>query len=188
MTAHARAPYRFGATALGFVSGLFLFATSAWAADAPIEAFIGSYSGSAQLVNSDGSSQDRDMSVEISESKNGFTVKWTTITFKSGGRTTEKSYTINFVPAIDDGMYSAAMKRDLFGNDVPLDPMKGEPYVWGQIAGDTLTVYALFVEAGGGYQIQQYDRTLAEGGLDLEFNSFRNGEQQRTISAFLRAE
>ena len=188
MKARAAIRHRISVPIFALACSLILFAAAAWSADAPIEPFVGSYSGSAQLINADGSAQDRDMSVEISKSKNGFTVEWTTVTFKSGGRTTEKSYTINFVPSIEDGLYSAAMRRDLFGNDVPLDPMKGEPYVWGQIAADTLTVYALFVDAGGGYQIHQYDRTLAEGGLDLEFNSIRNGEKQRTVSAFLRSE
>jgi hypothetical protein len=77
------------------------------------------------------------------------------------------------------------MKRNVFGHDVQLDPMKGEPYVWARIHGDTLSVYSLFVAEDGGYEIQQFDRTLATGGLDLDFQSVRNGEIQRTVSTFL---
>ena len=160
----------------------------AGSAKAQIGPFVGSYSGSAQLVLADGSTQDRELSVEISQNRNGFTVQWTAITIKPDGRVDEKSYEIDFVPNAREGLFSAAMKKDLFGNDVQLDPMQGEPYVWSELQGETLTVYALFVEPRGGYVIQQYDRTLAEGGLLLEFNSVRNGEIQRTVSSFLMRE
>jgi hypothetical protein len=63
--------------------------------------------------------------------------------------------------------------------------MKGEPYVWARVIGDTLTVYSLFVDADGGYELQQFDRTLTEGGLNLEFSRISNGTQRRTTKAFL---
>ncbi len=153
---------------------------------AGIEPFVGVYSGSADVVSADGSSSPRDMSVEISQTRKGFEVKWSSATHKPDGRIKEKSYDIDFIPSDRDGIYSAAMKKNVFGHDVQLDPMKGEPYVWGRIAGDTLTVYSLFVAEDGGYEIQQFDRTLADGGLQLDFKSLRNGEKQRTVSTFLK--
>jgi hypothetical protein len=68
---------------------------------------------------------------------------------------------------------------------VQLDPMKGEPYVWGRIDGDTLSVYSLFVAEDGGYEIQQFDRTLTTGGLMLDYQSVRNGQINRTVTTFL---
>ncbi|MDU8945561.1 hypothetical protein [Ovoidimarina sediminis] len=174
---------------LGLAAGLVLSLSAAVAALAEvpgIEPFVGTYSGSAELVLADGTKQNRDLNVEIAQSDAGFSVAWGTITFRPDGRTKERSYKIGFVPSKEDGLFAAAMKKDLFGHDVQLDPMKGEPYVWGQLNGDTLTVYALFVDATGGYEIQQYDRTLAEGGLQLEFSSFRNGAEQRSLSSFLK--
>lgn len=155
------------------------------ASAAEISKFVGAYTGSAEIVSSDGTTSRRDMSVDISTSKNGFTVQWTSTTFKPDGRTKEKSYSINFVPSDRDGIYSAAMGRNVFGHEVQLDPMKGEPFVWGRITGDTMTVYSLFVDDVGGYEMQQYDRTLAEGGLRLDFSIQRNGEQLRSVSTFL---
>ncbi|WP_316650912.1 hypothetical protein [Ovoidimarina sediminis] len=151
-----------------------------------IDPFVGSYSGSAELVLADGTTQKRDLSVEIAQTYAGFSVAWSTITIRPDGRTKERSYKIMFVPSREDGLFAAAMRKDLFGHDVQLDPMKGEPFVWGQLSGDTLTVYAIFVDLTGGYEIQQYDRTLAEGGLQLEFSSFRNGAEQRSLSSFLK--
>lgn len=174
--------------ALLSVLSVALFLAMVSAAQAQIEPFIGSYSGSAEVVRTDGTKQKRDLSVEITGNADGFAVRWTTITFWADGRVTDKGYDIQFVPAARPGLYAAAQKKNLFGKSVQLDPMKGEPYIWGQITGDTLTVYALFVDPLGGYVMHQYDRTLADGGLDLEFNSVANGERQHTVSTFLKAE
>lgn len=151
-----------------------------------ISAFVGKYTGAAEVVAADGTRSRRDMSVNISENRKGFTVQWTSTTFNPDGRTKEKSYSIDFVPSDRDGIYSAAMERNVFGHAVQMDPMKGEPFVWGRIVGKTLTVFSLFVSDDGGYEMQQYDRTLAEGGLMLDFSFLRNGEKQRSVSTFLQ--
>ena len=64
--------------------------------------------------------------------------------------------------------------------------MQGDPYVWARIVGDTLTIYALVVLEEGGYQMQVYDRTLSEAGLELEFSRIRNGERLRNIATTLK--
>lgn len=154
-------------------------------AQADISRFVGSYIGAAEVLNADGSTTPRDMSVEISEIKDGFRVSWTSTTYRSDGSAKEKSYTIDFEPSVRDGLYAAAMKRNVFGHNVQLDPMKGEPFVWGRFDGDKLSIYSMFVTDDGGYEIQQFDRTLAEGGLHLDFQSVLDGAIQRTVSTFL---
>ncbi|MEY8839466.1 hypothetical protein AB9K41_10600, partial [Cribrihabitans sp. XS_ASV171] len=104
-----------------------------------ITPFVGSYVGSAELVDADGTVTPRDMSVQIAEADEGFNVSWTTTTYKEGGRIKEQAYSLDFLPSPREGIYSAAMKRNVFGHAVQLDPMKGEPFVWGRIIGDTLT-------------------------------------------------
>ena len=158
---------------------------AAAAAQADISRFVGNYVGAAEVVSVDGSTRPRDMSVEVTEIDNGFRVSWTSTTYRADGSAKEKSYTIDFEPSERDGVYAAAMKRNVFGHNVQLDPMKGEPYVWGRIDGDTLSIYSMFVTEDGGYEIQQFDRTLATGGLELEFQNVLNGVIQRTVSTFL---
>lgn len=172
---------------LGAMVFLFL-ATAVHTAQAEIARFVGSYEGSAEVTSADGSAQKRDMSVKISETKEGFTVYWKTSTYRPDGSTKEKAYSVEFVPSDRGDVYASAMKRNVFGHDVQLDPMKGEPYVWSRINGDTLSVYSLFVTEDGGYEMQQFNRTLAEGGLELDYKSVRNGEVQRTVSTFLEAQ
>ena len=150
--------------------------------------FFGRYSGSAELETAEGGSVPRDMSVAIERAGDGFSVSWSSTSQRADGVQRRKSYTIPFQPTERPGVYAAAMERNVFGHAVQLDPMKGEPYVWARIAGDTLSVFSLFVTADGGYEIQQFDRTLSEGGLELDFMRVRNGEPQRAVIAFLERE
>jgi hypothetical protein len=53
---------------------------------------------------------------------------------------------------------------------------------------DTLTVFSLFINEAGDYEMQEYHRTLAEGGLALEFRRFQNGEKVRAVETFLARE
>lgn len=167
------------------VSLFFAVLAQGVSAQPDIAPFVGSYEGSADLSMADGTVQHRDMNVDIAPTEDGFSVRWTSVTYRTDGRTKEKSYEIDFVPSDREGVFSAAQKTNVFGHSVQLDPMKGEPYVWARIAGDTLTVYSLFVDSEGGYEMQQFDRSLTEGGLDLDFERLRNGERQRSVSTFL---
>lgn len=152
---------------------------------ADASAFVGEYTGSADIVSADGNSSKRDMSVEISTTNEGFNVSWTSVSYKSDGRVKEKSYSIDFIPTDRPNVFAAAQKKDVFGHLVQLDPMKGEPFVWSRIIEDTMTVYSLFVNDDGGYEMQQFDRTLTEGGLQLEFSRVRNGQHERSVSTLL---
>ncbi|WP_368040240.1 hypothetical protein [Ruegeria atlantica] len=151
-----------------------------------IEPFIGDYVGSANVVDDDGTETPRDMSVSIHETKDGFNVSWKTTTYKPDGRVKDQSFSIDFKQSDRSDVYSAAMKRNVFGHEVPLDPMQGEPFVWGRIEGETLTVFSLFIDENGGYELQQFDRTLADGGLNLSFSRFRNGVKSRSVDTFLQ--
>lgn len=162
-----------------------LFVLTAQAGLADVSSFVGKYSGSADIVSVDGNTSKRDMSVEISMTDDGFNVSWTSTTHKSDGRIKEKSYSIDFLPSDRSNVFAAAQKKNVFGHSVQLDPMKGEPFVWARVIDDTMTVYSLFVNDDGGYEMQQFDRTLTDGGLHLDFMRVRNGVQQRSVSTLL---
>ncbi len=153
---------------------------------AALEDFIGTYSGWAEVENASGEMSLRDLSVVFSaQQRDNFTLTWKTVSYRSDGRVKDISYTIDFVPSDRDGVYAAAMGTNVFGHSVQLDPMKGDPYVWAQLQGKTLTVYSMFIGEQGGYEMQEYRRTLVEGGLELEFRRFRNGKKMKTVEAFL---
>ncbi|WP_419555541.1 hypothetical protein [Ruegeria lacuscaerulensis] len=176
-------PLKFAAFSIGILFLVVISSLHAYAGN--IAPFVGDYVGSANLVEDDGTETPRDMSVSIHEIRNGFNVSWSTTTYKSDGRVKEQKFSIDFKPTERSDVYSAAMKRNVFGHEVPLDPMQGEPFVWGRIEGETLTVFSLFIGESGDYELQQFDRTLAEGGLNLSFSRFRDGMKSRSVSTFL---
>ena len=157
----------------------------AWVkAEELFDPFLGKYTGHAEIAI-DGAQNRRDLGVTIARSKDGFSVSWTTTTIKPSGKLKTKSYSIDFVPTRRGGVYSSAMKTNVFGGRVALDPMQGDPYVWARIVGPIFTVFALLILDDGGYEMQVYERTLTNNGLDLVFSRVHNGEQLKEIRATL---
>ena len=155
------------------------------AADRPIDAFFGRYEGQTISETAEGLLGKRDLGVMIEPTDTGFRLSWTTIVRRPDGTTKRKDYTIDFQPSDRGGIYASAMRKDLFGNRLPLDPLKGDPYIWARINGETLSVYALLVNDAGGFEMQVYDRTLTPEGLDLRFSRFADGWLQKMITGTL---
>lgn len=152
---------------------------------ADFKEFLGQYAGFATLETDQGPEQ-RNMSVEIRAQGKGFAVRWETMIHTAAGNTRRKSYDIRFVPSQREGIYASAMKTNVFGHEVPLDPLAGEPYVWARIQGATMTVHSLHIDEKGGFEIQRYDRTLVEDGLRLDFVTIRDGGRQKAVTTLLQ--
>ena len=154
-----------------------------WAGN--FDRFEGTYTGEAEFTF-EGQTQRRDMSTTIRATKAGFTLVWTSVTYKDDGRSKAKTYQISFVPSARENIYTSAMKTNVFGKEVPLDPLKGEPFVWAKLEGDTLSVFSLYIDETGDYEIQEFHRTLVEQGLALKFRLFNQGAPQKEIQTLLR--
>ena len=59
--------------------------------------------------------------------------------------------------------------------------------MWAGIDGNTLTVRALYIVDGGGYEMHEYKRSLSDTGLTLDFQRLSNGEKVTQVSAQLDA-
>ena len=154
-------------------------------AQASFERFVGNYEGKA-VVGGSGEIQARDISVTIRNKGNGFTLAWTAVMHKASGKTKRKEFEINFLPSKRDGLYRSAMRKNLFGQPVPMDPMKGDPYVWCKIEGKSLIVHALLISEDGGYELQIYKRTLTPSGMNLEYFRVKDNELLRTVTGELK--
>jgi hypothetical protein len=165
-------------------SGL-LAVTAAWAQGGGIERFYGTYTGEA--ISEGGTELDkRDINAEITPQGKGFKVKFTVVIKRGKDQPKRDEYTIAFSPTKRPGIYSSAMRADVFGNAVPLDPLAGDPYMWARLEGDKFWRYALFVTDSGGYEMQTYEYTLAPGGMDLRYSRIRDGEVLRTVTGKLK--
>ncbi len=154
------------------------------ARDSDVDAFFGDYEGEA-VTDYDGELTKRDLRVKISPTEHGFTVNWVSVTKRANGKLMRKEYTIDFHPTRRDHIYRSGERKDMFGNAVPLDPLKGDPYVWARIHEDTLSVFALHVLEDGGYEMQTYSRTRIPEGLDLKYSRVRDGEILRAVKGTL---
>ncbi len=164
---------------------ILLAAGAAEAQSGGIQRFYGSYVGEA--VSESGDELDkRDISVEISAQGKGFKVKWTAVIKRGTDSPRKEERTITFFPSKRPDIYSSAMRTDVFGNAVPLDPLNGDPYIWARLDGDKFWMYALFVTETGGYEMQTYERTLVAAGMDLRYSRVRDGEVLRTVVGKLK--
>lgn len=169
-------------------TGLFAFLAILVSANAQpsgngLDAFYGRYAGTGIVENSDveGVSMAlRNLDVEIRPaSRGGFRVTWTSLMRKYGGNVpsySRKGLEIQFVPTDRSGVYREKS---------PGNVLEGEPLTWARLQHPTLTVYQLVPSEGGGFEILSYERTLREGGMDLEFKRLVDGEEVRTVKGAL---
>jgi hypothetical protein len=147
--------------------------------------FFGEYVGEA--VSGEGAKiEKRDIRAKIAQANKGFSVNWVMTIHRTSGKEKHVEYTMTFQPTARKNVFSANMSFDAFGNAVPLDPMKGDPYVWARVEGQTLSLYAMTVTEAGGYEMQVYDRKLVPGGMDLKYSRVLDGQVQRTITGKLK--
>ncbi len=160
-------------------------ATTAVAAeDQPISAFFGTFSGGGVAQNRDSiyfAVTARDFDVTITPAPgNGFRINWTSVIRRGGTpgqpKIRRKASTKTLASAETPGMFRGANS----GN-----PLDGQEMCWGYIRGNTFTVFLMRVDKGGNYELQQYDRTLTDIGMELVFRSMHNGETVRTVTGRL---
>jgi hypothetical protein len=119
---------------LVIVGCILLAAGAAHAQGGGIERFYGTYAGEA-LSESGDELDKRDINAEVTPQGKGFKVKFTVVVKRGKDKPRRDEYTIIFNPSKRPGIYSSAMRTDVFGNAVPLDPLAGDPYMWARLEG-----------------------------------------------------
>ena len=153
-----------------------------------IDPFVGRFAGGSTQVSGTDESK-RDLTVEISKDGKGFLITWKTVIHKASGKDEEQpADKVRFVPTKRDNIYSAASRQDMFGKQVPIDPISGkDPYYWARVSGKTISVYNIIINDDGGYEMQVYHRTITDdGGMKVEFQRIRDGAPQRTVTGMLK--
>jgi hypothetical protein len=177
--------WRYREASLALAASLLLGGAVAEAQDGGVQRFYGTYVGEAVSESGDGLDK-RDINAEIAAQGKGFKVSFTVVVKRGNEPPRRDEYTIAFVPSKRAGIYSSAMRTDVFGNAVPKDPLVGDPYMWARVDGDRLWRYALFVTESGGYEMQTYEYTLVPGGLNLRYSRVRDAEVLRTVTGKLK--
>jgi len=165
---------------------LSVLASGADAVPPGFEKFYGEWVGTA-VSDTTGEIAPRDIHAKIGASGNGFAINWVLVIHKAAGKDKRSEFSVTFQPTKRPNIYGSAMRVDMFGNAAPLDPLKGDPYMWARIEGPMLSIYALVITDSGGYELHTYERTLTPAGA-MKLNYFRvvNGEVLRTVAGTLK--
>ncbi len=160
--------------------------TPGWAHAAMLwEKFVGTYMGVAHNSGEEKATRDLQVVITPSQHEKGFKIEWTALVYRDDASIDRRSLAIDFVPGGREGVFAAGMQKDMFGQPVPFDPLKGEPYAWAVIQGETLVVHMLLVLDDGSYQMQSYYRTLTKDGMRLVFNRTSDGKMVTALEADL---
>ena len=153
------------------------------AADLPIAAFFGTFTGGGVAENRDSiyfAVTARDFDVVIRPEGAGFRIDWTSVIRRGGDPARpdirRKKTTKILVPAGAPGVFRGTGSGD---------PLAGGELCWARIAGNTLKIFLMMVDKAGIYELQQYDRTLSGTGMQLIFTSLRDGDRVRTVKGRL---
>lgn len=164
-------------------AALLLAAAPAWAADLPISAFFGEWSGSAlseSSISVNFTLTPRDIGVVVRPAGEGFALTWSTVQRQKGDPNNPeeelKSTTVEFQP-VRAGVWRAAGAQD--------PAASGEPYLWAHVDGQTLVVNGLRIDPDGRHELQVYRRTLSGSGMALQFTRLVEGEPVRTAEGRL---
>jgi hypothetical protein len=169
---------------------LLVLGTAALAPDAKsasLEPFFGSYVGVAEVEGVDGEVQSRDMDIVIEPYKQGgFKVQWVNVTLVDGQRAApgveRRIQTVLFQPAEDRGFFVEVQEDNPFRERGETRPMRGDPVRWASLDDQGLHVYAFLVLEDGRYELQVYDRSLTDMGIDISFQRIVDGEVMRRIT------
>lgn len=153
--------------------------------DLPVHRFFGTYVGNTGTADTDDQSS-RTLQVGIGPANNAaFTVSWQTVITNDDGRSRRREYSVAFSASGRAGLYQAAQRANMFGHMTPLDPMKGDPYVWAYVREQTLIIHAMVIVDDGTFEMQSHYRTLTPTGMELEFVRLGIDGIRRTVTASL---
>jgi hypothetical protein len=143
-------------------------------AEGSLEPFFGVYVGRAELFNPDGSLREvRDLDISISPEKmDGFNAAWISVRLVDGRRDVDgvkRWVQESHFERDQEGRLIESTRSSLFARKSKVDMLAGDTLRWARVDGDVLSVYSMAVLEDGRYELQIYDRSLTDLGLDLSF-------------------
>jgi hypothetical protein len=158
------------------------------ASGASLESFFGSYVGVAEVDNLDGGGiRQRDMDIVIEPYRQGgFRIQWVNVTLVDGQRAVpgveRRVQTVLFEPAQGHDFFVEVQESSPFRTRAETRPMRGDPVRWASLDDQGLHVYSFLVLEDGRYELQIYDRTLTDIGLDIRFQRIIDSALVRQIT------
>ena len=131
--------------------------------------FFGRWQGQTAAADAGVAVQPSDLDVEIQPASNGgFIVRWTEL--RAAGKDVRRQpVEARFAPTERPNVFAftedPSLLASLFASPDTGNPLAGDQLLWARIDGDTLIVYSLALDPGGGFVLHRDARTLDDGGL-----------------------
>lgn len=176
------------AAAASLIALAALLTASAGAGAASLEPFFGTYVGIAEVKDfAGGDVRERDMDIVIEPYKRGgFKINWINVSLVDGKRAVpgveRRVQTVLFEPAKDAGFFVEVAEVNPFRERGETRPLHGDPVRWASLDDQGLHVYSFVVLEDGRYELQVYDRTLTDIGLDIKFQRIVDSALVREIT------
>jgi hypothetical protein len=165
-----------------------LFAAPASVSAASLEPLFGTYVGVAEVKDfATNDIRQRDMDIVIEPYKRGgFKIHWVNVSLVDGKRAVpgveRRVQTVLFEPAEDRGFFVEVAENNPFRERDETRPMRGDPVRWASLDDQGLHVYSFVVLEDGRFELQVYDRTLTDIGLDIKFQRIVDSQVVREIT------
>ncbi len=124
-----------------------------------------------------------DIHLDVRARDEGFVLRWQSLTESAD---IKHHYEVVFDKTTLPGIFLAGMRCNVFGHSIPLDPARGEPYVWAHLAEDRLTLYAMSIANDGSHDLSRYRYRRDGNGLTLEFRRMKDDQPLESARAVLR--
>jgi hypothetical protein len=134
-----------------------------------------------------GSVEERDLTIEVKPyTRGGLSIEWETI-FKVDGRRDVPGVKLRhnqliFQPSDRGDYYNEVAPANPFRERKEFDPIAGDAVRWAVLDGDVLKVYSVTVRDDGRYELEVYDRSRTEQGVDIAFQRLLDGTVQRRVT------
>lgn len=150
--------------------------------------FFGSFVGSATVEDpKTGVEQVRDLDIVVSPyHKDGLQIDWVTVGLVDGRRDVPGvkrwAQTAMFKPADGKNFMIEVGEGSLFKERGDMEVIKGDPVRWTRIEDNILHACSFVLLEDGRYELQVYQRTLTEIGMDILFERIVDGEVIRRVT------
>ena len=161
----------------------------AQAPDQTIDAFPGIYVGVAADVLADGGpSERRDIEIVIRAAERGvIEIDSVNVTLVGDRRDVPgvryAASAVRLAPRVP-GFYTETRRRDPFGTDDPVQPMRGDALRWAVLDERGLTSLSFGVLDDGRYELQEVLRRRVPDGLEVEYRRIVDGMLVRRMVGF----
>jgi hypothetical protein len=173
---------------------LLVGSSAAGAADVAIEDFFGEWRG--VDVSVDDTEQapklsPSDLDMAITDEDGGFRIRALALGRESDGTLVARPIDAAFAPTETPGVFAfdpgnRSLLSSLFADPTVGNPLEGDTLLWARLQDDTLHVYSLAIDPGGGYALEHSTGRLTGDGMATRYEL--RSENDRIIAVEGRLE